>query len=163
MSNDFTFRSGQRQLFKYGVASVTVVEIGDMLSLNTSDEEVKPASDFTWNSNLATTQAGFADVFLGIAVEKSASGDTADISVDISADSVYEFAVSSAAYKIGTTLGPAKASGNALVNQTLASAVAASSVARAVFSSNGASVTRLRVKFASVYNPDANTAAGVIG
>lgn len=154
MADSFTFRHGQRQLCLLPVDSSTVVEIGDMCYYATDD--VKPASAFTWDNNLATTQAGFADVFLGIAAMKSASGETTPIDVDISPTAVYEFAVASATYEFGAKLGPDKASGNALLSQVLEAAVAASSVAVAMDRAPSAT-TKLKVSFASAYNPAANT------
>lgn len=160
MANSHSYRFGQTALVKYAVDSSTVISIGDMLYLDTDD--VKPASSTTWNTNLATTQADFADVFIGIAREQSASGDTDDIDVDISPDSVYEFAVASATYELSDVMGPDKASGNAIVSQTLEKAVAASSVAFP-FERASASVTLLKVKFASAFNPASSNANASIG
>ena len=160
MADSFTFRRGQRRIASVAVDSGTVIAIGDMLYLATDD--VRPASDFTWDTNLATTQAGFADVFVGIAMHKSASGDVLPVDIDISADSEYQFGCASATYAYGATVGPDKASGNALLAQTLEAAVAASSVAR-VLKAEASATTAVWVSFASVYNPSANTAAGAIG
>jgi hypothetical protein len=160
VANTFTFRHGQRRPLNLPVLSASVIEINDMLFLATTT--VKAAADFTWNTDLATTQAGFADVFVGIAMHKSASGDTANVDVDVSPDSLYEYACNSATYAPGATLGPDKAAGNALLSQTLEAAVAASSVAKAMQNYSSAT-TSLLVSFASVYNPGANTAAGVTG
>lgn len=74
MANSYSYRTGQREPRKYGVASATVIEIGDLVYYDTSTDQVKPASDFTWNTDLATTQGGFADVVAGVAMESSASG-----------------------------------------------------------------------------------------
>src|SRR5687767_13661826 len=108
MSNQLRLRSGQVQLHKLRVDSGTVIEAGDMVFLNTDD--VRPASAFAWNTDLATTQGNFAAVFLGIAHQQSASGDTEDVSVDLSPHSVYEFDVNSATYEVGATLGPDESS-----------------------------------------------------
>ena len=160
MSNSFTFRHGQRAPRNLPINSATVLEIGDMCFYDTDD--VKPAADFTWDTNLATTQAGFADVFLGIAMHQSASGDTDNVDVDVSVEAIYEFTVASATYEFGARLGPDKASGDALLSQVLEAAVAASSVAVAVERKASAS-TSLKVQFASAYNPSANTAGLVLG
>lgn len=160
MANRYSFRSGQRQLVKAAVDSATVIEVGDMVWLDTDD--VKPAADFTWDTDLETTQAAFAAQFLGIAVESSAAGDTAPISVDVSPVSVYEYDVASGTYEIGTPLGPDKATGDNIVSQVLETAVAASSVARAVERKTAAS-TALRVQFASAYSTYANNANGALG
>lgn len=129
MANAYTYRHSGRTLQKFAVDSATVIEIGDAVYLDTDD--VKPASSFTWDTNLATTQASFAAVFVGIAVESSASGQTTDINVDVSPVSVYEMTCTSDTYEVGAPLGLAKAAGNALTNQTWEDAVATSAVARA--------------------------------
>lgn len=68
----------------------------------------------------------------------------------------------SATYKAGTPLGPDQASGNALLSQTLETAVAASSVARTVESTSGA-VTKVRVQFASAHSVSSNNANSAVG
>lgn len=144
------FRSGQRKLVKLAVASATVIAKDDMVQLQSSPDQILAAAGTTWNSSLAQTQADFADRFAGIAYEKSANGDTDNVSVDVSSDSVYQFTVNSAAYEFGDPLGPDKDTGNALLSQTLEAAVAASSIARAAEDQSSA-VTLLRVTFASAF------------
>lgn len=152
MANSHSFRNGQRQLVKGRVDSGTVIEIGDMVWLDTDD--LKPASDFTWNTNLATTQGDFAAKFVGISLEQSASGDTDDISVDVSADAVYEFTVASATYEVGDDLGPdanTTPSPDQLEDQVLeAVSSAAAGIARAREYKASAS-TKLMVSFNSAY------------
>jgi len=162
MANLYAFRSGQMKLVRYNVDADTVIEKGDMLWFESSDELVAPADDFPWDTNIATTQAGFADVFAGIANEPSAAGESDPISVDISPDSVYEMPCASAAYVPGATLGPDKASGDALLSQTLEGAASASSVARVVEQTSGA-VTKVRVQFASAHSVSSNNANSAVG
>lgn len=155
------FRHGQMKLNKYPVASATVIERNDMLFFEASTLDVSPASSKEWDTNIATTQAAFADVFAGIAYEGSANLETADISVDNSPDAVYEFAVASATYNMSQFLGPDESS-TTLMDQQLEAAVTTSAVARPTEKATSA-VTSLHVSFASVYNISANTVAGVIG
>ncbi|MCC7421634.1 MAG: hypothetical protein IT428_15235 [Planctomycetaceae bacterium] len=156
------FRTGQQELVKQRVDSGTVIEIGDMVFLDTND--VKPVSDFTWDTNEATTQAGVANVFLGIAVEKSASGETDDISVDVSSMSVWEFTVASSTYEYGDELSPKKhASENELLNDTLkATASDGAAMAQAAQYASSA-VTRLKVKFASAFNVASSNSNAAVG
>ena len=58
MTNVMRYRYGEENPRLFAVDSSTVIEIGDLLWLDTDD--VKPASDLTWNTDLATTQADFA-------------------------------------------------------------------------------------------------------
>lgn len=155
-------RHGQVRLTRFPVASATVIAQNDMLFFEASTLDVSPASNKEWDTDLATTQAAFADVFAGIAYEGSANLETDDISVDVGGESVYEFAVTSAVYNMSQFLGPALDGTFVLFNQQLVAAVTASSVARPAIHAPVA-VTSLNVSFASVYNPSANTVAGVIG
>lgn len=164
MANKYRYRKGQQKLAAYGVASATVIERSDMLFIDTTSNEVKPASAIGFTTNIATTQAEFADNFVGIALEDSASGETDDITVDIGAESVYEFDCTSATYNVGDLLGPSDNddAGNALDDQSLEAAVAASSVARC-FEKEEAAVTSVMAQFASLHNPSANHAGAEIG
>lgn len=168
MANTYSYRYGQRELVKGAVDSAIVVEIGDMVFLNTDD--VRPATSFTWDdgaggslSDLDGTQALFAAQFLGVAAEASASGQTDPISVDISPLSVYEFSVASATYEIGGTLAPDKTVGaDTLQDQQLEAADQNSSIAMAKRRHTSAT-TKLHVSFASAYNPAANNANSALG
>jgi hypothetical protein len=147
-----SFRHGQRKLVRGRVDSATVIEIGDMVWLDTDD--VKPASDFTWNSNLATTQGDFAAKFLGIASEKSANGDTDPISVDVSEHAIYEFTVASATYEIGDDLGPdddTTPSPDELMDQQLVGTSAATSAIARSHEYKASASTKLLVSFYSAY------------
>lgn len=86
MANQLRYRHGDVQLRRLRVDSATVIEAGDLVWLDSDD--VKPASDFTWDTNLATTQAAFAAAFVGVAHTPSAAGETDDVAVDVSPHSV---------------------------------------------------------------------------
>jgi len=104
------------------VDSATVIEKGDMLWLDTDD--VKPASDLAWNEDEDTTRADFIAKFMGIAMQKSENGETADIRVRCK--HIFKFdidAAPAADLEIGTLVGPAKhGSENKLLNQVLKNA-----------------------------------------
>jgi hypothetical protein len=159
MPNRLRFRSGQVQLHKLRVDANTVIEAGDLVWLDGDD--VKPASDFPWTTDLPTTQAAFAASFIGVAHQQSASGDTEDISVDVSPHSVYEFDADAATYEVGDLLGPDEIS-STLANQKL-EAVGSSglAIARAAEYRANAAAT-LRVSFASAFHTaSANVNAAV--
>lgn len=103
----------RRRIRRFAVDSATVIEIGDMLWQDTDD--VKPASDYTWDTDLKTTRTQFAEDFVGVAFDASASGETDDIAVYTRGTFVFECAA--ATFEIGDGVGPAKASGNALEDQ----------------------------------------------
>ena len=150
MANKVRFRSGRVHLAKLRVDSATVIEKSDLVFLDSDD--VKPASSFTWDTDLATTQSAFAAVFMGVAHEQSADGDTEPISVDLSPDAVYEFDVASATYEVGDLLGPDKDGGNNNLMDQQLEAVASDSlgIARAA-EYKAAAATALRVMLASAY------------
>jgi hypothetical protein len=138
-----------RHLVAANVLAAQAVAVGDMLWLDTSAAE--PAADFTWDTNLATTQASFVNAFLGIAVEaKAVTGSNQRVLVDISPFSTYYMTCTSETHEIGDTLGPKKASGNALVTTALVKSTAASSNARCV-SRDASASTKVLVRFQSAY------------
>ena len=159
MANQLRFRSGQVHLHKLRVDSATVIEAGDMLFLDTDD--VKPAKDFTWDTDLATTQSSFAASFVGIAHEQSAAGETDDVSVDLSSSSVYELDVNAAAYEVGDDLGPDELSSKLMNQQLEAVSTGTRAIARAA-EYKPAGSTLLRVTFASAfYTGSANVNAQI--
>lgn len=160
MPNRLRFRSGQVQLIKARVDADTVIEAGDLVWLDGDD--VKPAADFAWTSDLPTTQSAFAAKFLGIAQQPSYDGETGDISIDVSPSSVYEFQVPSAAYEVGDELGP-DAGDDVLLNQQL-EAVASGTLAIARAAEyKPAGATILRVTFASAYYTGSANANAMVG
>lgn len=142
--------SGASSIVTVPVDSATIISVGDMVWIDTDD--VKPASDFSWDTDLGVTQAGFAEVFLGIALEASADAETDPIQVETDPAKLFEaFAVASGNYVVGANLGPDENPSNTLANQTLEAASSTSSIARA--QTYGSSVTELDVRFASAYHP----------
>jgi len=92
MSNVNRYRRGKRNLVEVPVASATVIEKGDFVVLS-SGKATTPSQLHADGSETATAtlaRDGCADVFVGIAEEASASGDTANILVDVSLESIYE-------------------------------------------------------------------------
>lgn len=126
------------------VDSETVIEIGDMLFLDTDD--VKPASSIAAGSSLALTQEAFHDKFAGIAAQQSRSGDTDDIRVDTKG--VHEFPCESATFEVGDLIGPAVGSGFAIVDQKVVK-VATANLAIGRCAKRGTSVTKVMVKITS--------------
>ena len=85
----------------YSVDSATVIEIGDNVWQDTND--VKPASDFTWNSSLAQTQADFKAKYVGMRADRSRAGDISDVGVD--KNGIKKFTCASATFEIGDRVG----------------------------------------------------------
>lgn len=148
MANAHNYRHGPQLFVRPAVDSSTVIELSDLLYLDTDD--VKPASSITWASD-AAAQAAFADVFLGVACDASASGETDPINVDISTTSVYEFTCVATTWEVGNTFAVDGDGAAALIDQTLEKvSTVTRCVARAVNRAT-ASTTKVLVTFASAY------------
>lgn len=130
-----TFRHGQRKLQRFAYESGDTVTAGDLMwatvATNGGITKVRPASEFTWNTNLATTQADFANVFAGVAytgTQKSGTSITnavTEVVLDVSPVAVYNASITSGSYKPGTYVGPGDSGSDTLLNQTLAPVAAA--------------------------------------
>lgn len=153
------FRSGLVQLVRFPVSAGTVIEPGDLLYV--SGGVVAPAADFTWTTDLATTQAAFAAAFVGVAYSASADGETEPVSVDISPLAVYESETNPASFDVGDLLAPAETV-SALASQTLDTASsAAQAIARAMEATTASSST-IRACFASsIHTASANVNAAI--
>lgn len=160
MSNRLRFRCGQVELHKVRVNSDTVLEAGDLVYLDTDD--VKPASEFAFDTDLATTRSNFAAVFLGVCHQASADGETADVSIDLSPLAVYEFDVDAATFELGDKLA-CDGDSDGLAAQQLAKVTnAAHAIARASeFKATASSL--LRVQFASAFHPSSSNVNSAIG
>jgi len=160
MANQLRFRSGQVHLRKLRVLSTTVLEAGDLVYLDTND--VKPASSFTWTTDLPTTQSAFAASFIGVVHQQSANGETDDVTVDLSPSSVYEFDVNSGAYEVGDTLGPDESTSKLMNQQLEAVASGTLGIARAAeYKPAGSSL--LRVTLASAFHTGSTNVNAAIG
>ena len=101
MANKHRFRRLGRTI-RLPVDSAQVIEIGDSCWLSVDD--VRAAAAFTYvGSSLPHTQANFAKDFMGIAMEASVNGDTADIT--IMQEGVFEFDCAAAQFEVGDLLG----------------------------------------------------------
>jgi len=104
-----------------GVDSATVIEIGDLLWQDTDD--AKPASDQTDQGSETANQEAFADNFLGVAMQRSRSGDTAPVRV--ATTGVFEFDCPSGTFELGDLIGADEnAAGDALLDQQVAKVTA---------------------------------------
>lgn len=64
----------QSALWKGGLA----VAVGDLVYKDASDHYDKSAAQYTWDTDLATTQASFHDVFRGVSQVRRTTAQTAD-------------------------------------------------------------------------------------
>jgi hypothetical protein len=101
MANVMRWRYGDTNPVMLAVDSATVIEIGDLIYLDTDD--AKPASALSYGASLAATQETFHDSFVGVAMQASASGDTSEIRV--ATGGVFEFDCASASFEVGGRIG----------------------------------------------------------
>lgn len=141
-------RYRKKDTFEGPVDSVTVIEPGDMVWLDTDD--YKPASAFTWDTDLAKTQGEFRSKFAGIAITGSPAGDTKPIVIARPGYGFFEMDMDSDSYVAGALVGPAKnPDADLLMNQKLDDAVGAGAIAKVV-EAVPASSTRALCQFESV-------------
>jgi hypothetical protein len=99
------------------VDSATVIEIGDLVALDVDD--AKPASAQADQGTELGNQQLFHDLFAGVAMQASRSGDTQPIRV--ATTGVFEFDVLSTTLEVGDLMAPDEnGGGTALLNQTVA-------------------------------------------
>lgn len=147
MSDNMRWRHGeQNPVMTKAIDTATVIEIGDLVQA--SSGTVIPADDHTWNTDTATTQEEFHDLFLGVAQQRSRSGDTAPIRVATSG--VFEFTCAAATFEIGALVGPAKASGNALEPQKVVAVATPNLAIGRVAKRYGSNTTTVLVEIDSV-------------
>jgi hypothetical protein len=101
-----------------GSVPTNSISVGDSVALVAS--KLVPAQNFTWTTDLATTQTNYAAAFAGISSGNSpaASTDARALSLTITQDGDIEFdlnVAAVAAMEVGGFIGHAKAVGNALL------------------------------------------------
>lgn len=114
MANKMRWRYGDTNPVVLAVDSATVIEIGDLVYLDTDD--AKPASSQSDAGNEAANQDLFVNSFVGVAMQASRAGDTDNIRV--ATTGVFEFDCAAATFEIGNLIGVAENSdGDALEDQ----------------------------------------------
>ncbi len=116
MANTMRWRYGDTCPVMLPVDSATVIEIGDVVFLDTDD--AKPASSQTDQGTETANQQLFHDIFAGVAMQASRSGDTQPIRV--ASTGVFEFDCLSTTLEVGDLMSPDEnGAGTALLNQTV--------------------------------------------
>ena len=117
MSDKMRWRYGDTNPVMAAVDSATVIEIGDLVYLDTDDG--KPAASQADQGTKAANQQLFAENFLGVAMQRSRAGDTDPIRV--ATTGVFEFDCTSGTFELGQHVGlEENAGGDALLNQQVA-------------------------------------------
>jgi hypothetical protein len=117
MADKMRWRYGDTNPVIASVDVGTVIEIGDLVYQQVDD--ARPASSQLDQGSEATNQELFVGKFLGVAMQRSRSGETTPIRV--ATTGVFEFDCPSGAFELGDLVGPHEnAGGNALLNQQVA-------------------------------------------
>ena len=118
MSDKMRWRYGDTNPVVSAVDSASVIEIGDLVYQDTDD--AKPASSQADQGSETANQELLADNFLGVAMQRSRSGDTDPIRV--ATTGVFEFDCPSGTFELGDLVGVDEAAGGtALEDQKVAS------------------------------------------
>jgi len=121
MSDKMRWRYGDTNPVIAAVDSSTVIDIGDLLYQDTDD--AKPASSQADQGTETANQELFVDGFLGVAMQRSRSGDNEPIRV--ATTGVFEFDCPSGTFELGDLIGADEnSSGDALLDQQVASVAA---------------------------------------
>jgi hypothetical protein len=111
------WRYGDTSPVMMPVDAATVIEIGDLVFLDTDD--IKPAAAQSDQGSEAGNQQLFHDGFAGVAMQASAAGDTHPVRV--ATTGVFEFDCAAATFEVGDLVGvDENGAGNALLNQSAA-------------------------------------------
>jgi len=117
VANTMRWRYGDTSPVMLPVDATTVLEIGDLVYLETDD--ARPASSQADQGTEAANQELFHDKFAGVAMQASRNGDTQPIRVATAG--VFEFDCLSATFEVGKLIGADEnAGGTALERQVVA-------------------------------------------
>jgi len=118
VSDKMRWRYGDTNPVVAAVDSGTVIEIGDLVHQDVDD--AKPASSQADQGSETANQELFADNFLGVAMQRSRSGDTDPIRV--ATTGVFELDCPSGTFELGALVGSDEnAAGDGLLDQQAAS------------------------------------------
>ena len=108
MSDKMRWRYGDTNPVIAAVESATVIEIGDLLYQD--DDSAKPAALLANQGSQSANQEKLADLFLGVAMQRSRAGETAPIRV--ATTGVFEFDCPSGTFELGDLVGADKNAAN---------------------------------------------------
>lgn len=120
---------------------------GDLL-FDDGNGFASPVTEFTWDTNLATTQAAFVAAFLGVSSGRSRLGseDARDLVVPVRMDGNDQVDCVSAAHQIGDLLGPYHNVGNDGIINTLATVATRALATHICMETTDGAVTTVRAR-----------------
>jgi len=146
MSDKMRWRYGDTNPVIAAVDSATVIEIGDMLWLDTDD--AKPASSQADQGTETDNQTLLTSKFLGVAMQRSRAGDTSPVRV--ATTGVFEFDCPSGTFELGDLIGVDEDSGGTeLCDQQVASVASATYAVARIAKREASAVTSVLVDIRS--------------
>jgi hypothetical protein len=125
VANTMRWRYGDTSPVMLPVDATTVIEIGDLVYLETDD--ARPASAAADAGTEAANQEAFHDKFAGIAMQASRNGDTQPIRVATAG--VFEFDCLSGTYEVGKLIGADENAGGTALEKQIVTPVATANLA----------------------------------
>ena len=125
MANTMRWRYGDTSPVMLPVDATTVVEIGDLVFLETDD--ARPASSQADQGTEAANQELFHDKFAGVAMQASRNGDTQPIRVATAG--VFEFDCLSGTFEVGKLIGADENTAGTLLERQVVTPVATPNLA----------------------------------
>jgi hypothetical protein len=146
MSDKMRWRYGDTNPVIAAVDSATVIEIGDLVYQETDD--ARPASQQADQNTKEANQELFTGKFLGVAMQRSRSGETSPIRV--ATTGVFEFDCPSGTFELGNLMGvDENAGGTALLNQQVVAVAQADRAVGRVAKRESAATTSVLVDIRS--------------
>lgn len=116
MANTMRWRYGDTNPVMLPVDTATVIEIGDLVYMETDD--ARPASSQADQGTETANQQAFHSKFVGIAMQNSPLNDYR--SIRIATSGVFEYECASTTFEVGDLIGPDEnSSGDGLEDQTV--------------------------------------------
>ena len=125
MANTMRWRYGDTSPVMLPVDATTVIEIGDLVYLETDD--ARPASSQADQGTEAANQELFHDKFAGVAMQASRNGDTQPIRVATAG--VFEFDCLSSTFEVGKLIGADENAGGTALERQVVTPVATANLA----------------------------------
>lgn len=155
------WRYGQRTYAEIRVA--TAKAVADTYLVGVASDTLTLPADQTWTTDEATTRAAFIATLVGVADQiklanvARINGNSEDNIIRVvTGPDVYDIPVESATFVVGDYVGPAKDTGNALINTMFKKVTPVTEAAfRVVRSSAGVAVTTVRARLLSTLVPNA--------
>jgi hypothetical protein len=146
MTDRMRWRYGDTNPVVAAVDAATVIEIGDLVRQDVDD--AKPASSLSNHGTQAANQQALVDTFLGVAMQRSRSGETAPVRV--ATTGVFEFDCPSGTFELGDLIGADKNAANTgLLNQQVAKVAQSSGAIGRIAKRQSAATTNVLVDIRS--------------